>query len=72
MKTMTTIDLKIETKNPDLLDKTVNTFGAAVVKDSFDGSTCKVRCFGNADFVKFACINQGYGKIVSEEIITQQ
>ena len=65
-------DILVETGNPDILDKTINHFGAAVVGGGMPGGYTKidgayvVRCFGNVRFVKFAIENQGYGKVVRE------
>jgi len=60
-------DLIVKTRNPELLDTTVQQLGPAVVVDgSFDGETCRVRVFGPAGFIRFAITNQGYGEIVPE------
>ena len=70
---MKVIDLKVKTKNPAMLDKTLQQFGAAVVADSFNGNDCKVRCFGNSTFVKFALTNQGYAaEVLGEEVIKNE
>ena len=60
-------DIEVETKNPTVLDETVQQLGAAAVIDgSFDGHTCKVRCFGNSvGFIKFSIDRQGYGQVVN-------
>jgi hypothetical protein len=42
---------------------------AAVVADSFDGSTCRVRVTSGASFLRFALAQQGYGEIVREECL---
>ena len=62
-------DLIVRTRNAELLDKTVQQLpgAAAVVNGSFNGDTCRVRVFGNPDFMRFAITNQGYGEIVGEE-----
>lgn len=61
-------DLIVKTANPDMLDRTVQQLGPAVVVDgSYDGETCRVRVFGNPGFIRFAITNQGYGEIVGEE-----
>lgn len=58
-------DIVVETRNPEVLDQTVQQLGAAAVVDgSFDGEKCLVRVFGDPGFIKFAVTNQGYGKIV--------
>lgn len=58
-------DLIVKTRNPELLDRTVQQLGPAVVVDgSFDGEVCRVRVFGPAGFIRFAITNQGYGEIV--------
>lgn len=65
-----TRDLLVETDNPAILDRTVNSFGAAVVGGGMPGGYRKVggayivRCFSNADFIRFAIENQGYGKVI--------
>lgn len=64
---MEVCDLIVRTVNPTVLDETVQQLGAVVVDGSYNGDTCRVRCFGNAGFVRFACTNQGYGEVVGEE-----
>jgi len=60
-------DLIVRTTNPDLLDRTVQQLGAAVVVEgSFNGDTCRVRVFGDPGYIKFALANQGYGELVGE------
>lgn len=64
-------DLTVSTHDPDLLDDTVQALpmcAAVVVADSYSRSdgTCIVRVFGNAEFLKFALSNQGYGEVLSE------
>jgi hypothetical protein len=65
-------DILVDTSNPDLLDRTVQSFGAALVGGGMPGGYIKknghyiVRCFGNADFVKFAITHQGYGTVIEE------
>lgn len=62
------VDLVVKTKNADALDKTVQQMGAfAVVEGSYDGEKCRVRCFGNAAYLKFAIGHQGYGEVLGEE-----
>lgn len=61
---MTATDLIVETANPELLGTTVQQLGAAVV---VDGTTCRVRVFGDPGYIKFALAQQGYGKVVGEE-----
>ena len=63
-------ELIVSVQNPEILDQTVQQFGSVVVQDARSDYSKKdgnyvVRCFGNADFVKFAIENQGYGKVVS-------
>lgn len=61
------VDLIVRTTNPDLLDATVQQLGAAaVVAESFDGDTCRVRVFGDPGFIKYAITNQGYGELVGQ------
>lgn len=64
------IDLIVRTANPEVLDRTVQQLGAAVVVEgSFNGDTCRVRVFGPPGYLKFAITQQGYGEIVGEEPI---
>jgi hypothetical protein len=65
-------DILVRTKNPEMLDQTVQGFGAVVVGNGMPGGPTMidgcyvVRCFGNPDFLKFAITNQGYGEFVRE------
>lgn len=65
-------DILVKTANPQVLDQTVQTFGAAVIGGGMPGGYTKVngayvvRCFSNPDFVKFAITSQGYGEVVHE------
>lgn len=64
-------DLIVETANPGLLDQTVQQLGTAVVVDgSFNGSTCRVRVFGDPGYIKFALAQQGYGNVIGEEPVS--
>jgi hypothetical protein len=64
-------DLIVKTANPDLLDRTVQQLGPAVVVDgSFDGETCRVRVFGPPGFIRYAISQQGYGEIIRQEPAT--
>jgi hypothetical protein len=72
-KPLATLDYLVETENPKALDQTVNQMSAAVVQDTstedgykrVDGH-CVLRALGNPEYVKFACEQQGYCKIVGE------
>lgn len=64
------VDIIVKTGNAEILDKTVNQLGGAVVEGSFDGEKCRVRCFGDPGFLKFAITNQGYGEVLGEEPVT--
>jgi len=62
-------DFLVETRNPKALDDTLMQIGAVLVggpdyimKDGF----YVMRVLGNPAFVKFACENQGYCKIIKE------
>lgn len=65
-------DFLVETANPDALDATLQQMGAALVgggtamgyarKDGY----YVMRVFGDAGFVRFACEQQGYCRIVRE------
>ena len=69
---MRVVDLEVECGDPQTLDKTVQQMGpAAVVEDSWNGKTCKVRAFGNADFLKWAIPRQGYGRILGETLVDE-
>lgn len=64
-------DIIVKTGNPAALDRILQTFGAVVVQSDIDKPTYMqkdggyvVRCFGNADFIKFAIKNQGYGQVI--------
>jgi len=60
-------DITVECHNPKALDETVQQLGpAAVIDGSWNGTTCIVRVFGPAGYIKFAINHQGYGKVVSE------
>lgn len=64
------VDLTVKTVNPELLDRTVQQLGpAVVVEGSFNGETCTVRVLDirSTGYLKFAITNQGYGEIVSEQ-----
>ncbi len=64
---MNAIDLIVRTANPDLLDRTVQQLGPAVVVDgTWNGDTCHVRVFGDPGYFKFAITQQGYGEITGE------
>lgn len=69
---MEATDFLVETNNPEYLDKTINSFGAALVGGGMPGGFVKrgdyyvMRVFGNIDFIKFAIESQGYGKIIEE------
>src|SRR5271170_1323176 len=57
--------------NPEGLDQTLHQMGAALIKPIgedylMEGGCYVMRVFGNADFIKFACTNQGYCQIVRE------
>lgn len=61
-------DLIVRTRNPELLDQTVQRMGAAVVVEgSYNGDTCRVRVFGPPRYLRWAIPRQGYGEIVGEE-----
>ena len=67
-----TTELTITTANPELLDETIQQLPmctAAVIDDSFNGTTCVVRVFGGLGFLKFALERQGYGKVIKEETV---
>ena len=62
-------DFLVETRNPEMLDKTLMSIGAVLVgapdyikRDGY----YVMRVLGNPGFVKFACENQGYCKIVRQ------
>ena len=60
----------VETRAPKELDDIVQSLGpAAVVDGSWDGTTARVRVFGNPGFIKFALDSQGYAKVIGEEPI---
>jgi hypothetical protein len=54
-------DIEVEECWPEDLDRIVQQLGPA----SWNGKSCKVRCFANSvGFIKFAINRQGYGKVV--------
>lgn len=69
---MKSTDILVRTKNPEHLDRTMNSFSAAVIGGGMPGGYIKedgcyiVRCFGDPDFIKFVIANQGYGEVVRE------
>lgn len=64
MTSITFTDIEVETNEPLYLDRVVQHWAAAVIEGSWNGKTCKVRCFGDPGFIKFAIDHQGYGKVV--------
>jgi hypothetical protein len=66
MQNLDFADLLVETKNPKLLDETLQQLpgAAVVVDDSYNGMTCVVRVFGDPGFIKFAINQQGYGRVI--------
>jgi hypothetical protein len=64
-------DFEIEySGNPESLDKTLQALGKAVMLGAPDfvkiNGHYVVRVFGNPDYMKFACENQGYCKFLTE------
>jgi hypothetical protein len=65
-------DILVKTKNPEALDRTMQSFRAAVVGGGMPGGYVMVegcyvvRCFGDPGFIKFVIKNQGYGEVVRE------
>jgi hypothetical protein len=65
-------DILVDTNNPEVLDRTVQAIGAAVVGGGMPGGYETkdghyiVRCLGDPGFIKFAIDSQGYGKVVGE------
>ena len=63
-------DILVRTASPELLDRTVQGLGSAVVvgaPDYIEHDGCYVvRVFGDPGFIKFAIANQGYGEVVRE------
>ena len=71
---MKVIDLQVETQATESAfdDVMQGLPGAqAVVEGSGGGGTVTVRCFGTADFVRFAIESQGYGAVVGETEIQE-
>lgn len=60
-------DILVDTKNPASLDRTLASFGAAVVGGpdyvKVEGYYV-VRVFGDPGFVEFAITQQGYGRVI--------
>jgi hypothetical protein len=64
-------DILVRTADPELLDRTVQQLGLAVVMQDAGGyaqvdGCYVVRVHGNPGFIKFAIANQGYGEVVRE------
>jgi hypothetical protein len=62
-------DFLVDTPNPEWLDTTLQMLGAILIGGpdfiQYEGHFV-VRCFGSADFVKFACTQQGYATVVRD------
>ena len=63
-------DFLIECGNPEAFDRTIQTFGAALIQNGpnyiqKDGYYV-MRAFGNTGFIEFAIANQGYGKVIKQ------
>jgi len=63
-------DILVRTASPEVLDRTVQQLGPAVVVGAPDyvqvDGCYAVRVFGDPGFIKFAITNQGYGEVVRE------
>lgn len=63
-------ELLVRTRNRDVLDRTLQTFGALVASNPEPDGTYAVRTFPPNDarlgFIKFAITNQGYAEVVGE------
>lgn len=64
-------EIKIKVGNPAKFDKTVQSLGPCALLQKADGSyntdadgNYTLRIFGNAEYIKFAIKNQGYGIII--------
>jgi hypothetical protein len=67
------VDLKVTTKNPELLAQTLHDLpgcGVLVNEDTFDGETVTVRVLWGLSFLKFAMEKQGYGSILEERPVS--
>lgn len=66
-------ELIVRTGNRDMLDRTLQTFGALVASNPEPDGTYAVRVFPpndmKLDFIKFACKNQGYAEVIGEREI---
>jgi hypothetical protein len=61
-------DIEVECGGHEALAQTVQQMGAFVVlPETWNGRTVKVRCFGDAGYLKFAINRQGYGRVVENE-----
>jgi hypothetical protein len=70
------IILDLGTKNPAAVDEALNQIGAALIEKGGKGDYERTpegyyvaRCFGSPEFIRFACENQGYAKVVGEREI---
>ena len=66
-------DYLIECGNPEAFDRTINSMGAAMLKQNADNSYPKtaegyytMRIIGDPGYIVFAIKNQGYGKVVNK------
>lgn len=63
----------MRTGNRDVLDRTLQTFGALVASNPEPDGTYAVRVFplndSKLDFIEFACRNQGYAEVVGKREI---
>lgn len=65
-----TVEFLIDSYNPEALDKVLNSMGAVMMQDPNgiysidDDGHYIVRCYGDINYVKFACKEQGYGRLV--------
>ena len=65
-------DILVKTENPESLDRTMQSMGAAVVGGGMPSGYIKVdgcyvvRCFSDYNYIKFVITHQGYGEFVRE------
>lgn len=70
------VEFLVKTANPQMLDLTVQQFGATVEEHEGvaghyvkEGDGYVVRCFGDPDYFAFAITTQGYGRILKRREI---
>jgi hypothetical protein len=66
-------DVFVETSNPEMLDQTIASLGAALIQDGegnyeLEDGYYVARVFGDSGFLKFALETQGYARVHGERV----